>query len=75
VFFRDTTRDVAGRLGLTGWVRNRGDGRVEAEFQGSPGAVAQAVEFCRTGPHHADVAGVQVTDVDVIPGEKRFQVR
>ncbi|MGH8931229.1 MAG: hypothetical protein ACRDZO_11555 [Egibacteraceae bacterium] len=47
-----------------------------AEFQGSPGAVAAGRSWnCRTGPHYADVSGVQVTDVDVIPEERRFHVR
>ncbi|MGH3923499.1 MAG: acylphosphatase [Pseudonocardiaceae bacterium] len=75
VFFRVATRDVAERLHLTGWVRNRADGRVEAEFQGAPAAVERALEFCRRGPRQAHVSAVDVERVDPVPGEQRFEVR
>lgn len=75
VFFRDTTRDVAEQLSLTGWVRNRSDGRVEAEFQGPPSAVDRAVEFCRSGPRRAEVAELDVEAVDPVPDEQGFEVR
>jgi acylphosphatase len=75
VFFRATTEDLAARLGLTGWVRNRSDGRVEAEFQGSGSAVDEAVEFCRSGPRQADVNDVDVEHIDEVEGEQGFQVR
>lgn len=75
VFFRASTRDVAERLSLTGWVRNRADGRVEAEFQGAPGGVSRALEFCRSGPRQADVNDVDVERIDVVSGERGFEVR
>ncbi|MGH8884100.1 MAG: acylphosphatase [Egibacteraceae bacterium] len=75
VFFRVSTRDVAARLNLTGWVRNRADGRVEAEFQGTPDAVRRALEFCRSGPRHAHVNHVDVERIDPVTGEQRFEVR
>jgi acylphosphatase len=75
VFFRDTTRDVAERLNLTGWVCNRADGRVEAEFQGVPDAVNQAIEFCRSGPRQAHVNTVDVERIDPVSGEQGFTVR
>ena len=55
VFFRDTTGHVAKDLGLTGWVRNLPDGRVEAVFQGDKGACQKALDFMRVGPHAARV--------------------
>jgi len=75
VFFRVTTRDVAERLRLTGWVRNRADGRVEAELQGAPDAVRRAVEFCRSGPGQARVTHVDVERIDPVSGERGFKVR
>ena len=75
VFFRATTQDVAKQLGVTGWVRNRGDGRVEAEFQGSRSAVERAVEFCRSGPRQADVADIEVERVEPLADESGFEVR
>lgn len=46
VFFRASTKECADSLGLTGWVRNMPDGRVEALFEGDEGKVRKAIEFC-----------------------------
>ena len=64
VFFRDSARREARRLGVRGWVRNRPDGNVEAHVEGAPDAVAELVRWCRSGPRHADVDDVSVTDVE-----------
>lgn len=74
VFFRDSTRREAQRLALTGWVRNLPDGRVEAVFQGPGEAVDQAVAFCRRGPGHADVRGLDVEEIDPVDGDAGFSV-
>jgi acylphosphatase len=50
VYFRESTRRTAEELGLSGWVRNLPAGGVEAVFEGSPEAVAQAVVWARGGP-------------------------
>lgn len=60
VFFRAETADLAHQLGLTGWVRNLPDGRVEALFEGEKQAVRDAVEFCRRGPPGAYVSDLAV---------------
>jgi acylphosphatase len=62
VFFRDTTRRLAESRGVAGWVTNRGDGAVEAVFEGKPDAVAALVEFAREGPRGAQVESVEVVD-------------
>jgi len=74
VFFRDSTRREARRLGVTGWVRNRPDGRVEAWFEGEPAAVGELVRWCRDGPRHATVEDVQVAEAEP-EGHDRFVVR
>lgn len=74
VFFRATTADEARSRGLTGWVRNADDGRVEAEVQGSRSAVDQLIDECRTGPPMASVDDVDVTEIDAVDGEERFAV-
>jgi acylphosphatase len=61
VFFRASCADRARRLGVGGWVRNIGDGRVEAAFEGEPAAVAAMVEWCRHGPPAARVDAVETT--------------
>lgn len=74
VFFRATTRDEARARGLTGWVRNAPDGRVEAEVQGAPEAVAQLIDECRSGPPGAEVDDVDVEEIDVVPDERSFDL-
>ena len=74
VGFRDSTRQVAERLHLGGWVRNLGDGRVEAVFEGPAAEVARAVAWCHDGPPGAHVAGVEV-DRQAPLGETTFRVR
>ena len=60
VFFRSETARLAQRLGLTGWVRNLDDGRVEAVFEGEQEDVKKAVEFCKRGPSVAHVEDLEV---------------
>lgn len=64
VFFRDSTRQEAQRLGVTGWVRNRADGSVEGVFEGPQESVDQLVAWCEAGPSHADVDEVAVEPED-----------
>lgn len=61
VAFRQSTADEAARLGLTGFVRNLPDGRVEAEAEGERAAVERLVAWCRRGPPLARVDGVAVS--------------
>jgi acylphosphatase len=58
VFFRDSTREKAEQLGLTGWVKNLPDGRVEALFEGPSEKVREMVRWCKEGPSHAEVEDV-----------------
>ncbi len=60
VGFRESCRREAQRLGVAGHVRNRGDGSVEAVFEGTDPAVARMVEWCRRGPRSARVRDVTV---------------
>jgi acylphosphatase len=60
VFFRDSTKKRADFLGVTGWVRNLPDGRVEAVFEGPGEAVRSMIEWCHKGPPAARVERVEV---------------
>ena len=62
VFFRDATRRLAQRHGVSGWVANRADGAVEAVFEGEADAVERLVAFSREGPRGAQVDSVEVTE-------------
>lgn len=55
VFFRLSTQKKAQAAGVSGWVRNRPDGSVEAVFEGDQAAVDTVLEWCRNGPSHARV--------------------
>jgi acylphosphatase len=74
VFFRDTTRRMAASRGVTGWVHNRGDGAVEAVFEGDSSDVETLVAFCRKGPRRAEVSEVEVSEEEP-EGLSGFQVR
>ena len=60
VSFRWYTTQQARAHGVSGWVRNLDDGRVEAVFEGSSAAVEALVSWCREGPRHARVSAVDV---------------
>ena len=60
VNFRACLAQEANNLGLTGWVRNRREGWVEATLQGKPAAVAALISWARRGPIAARVAKVEV---------------
>jgi acylphosphatase len=62
VFFRDSTRRLAQRHGVSGWVANRADGAVEAVFEGDADAVERLVAFSRKGPRGAQIESVEVTE-------------
>lgn len=74
VFFRDTCRQIAVRHGVSGWVRNLPDGRVEAVFEGTQDNVRQLVDWTRQGPRHAVVSDVWVSQ-EQPEGLDSFQVR
>ena len=74
VFFRDSTRRLAQRHDVAGWVTNRPDGAVEAVFEGEADAVARLVAFSREGPRGAQVESVEVTDEEP-EGLSGFAVR
>ena len=60
VLFRDTCRRLAEENGVTGWVRNLPDGRVEAVFEGSAAGVSRLVDWARHGPRLAVVDDIAV---------------
>lgn len=59
VWFRASTREQARRFGLSGWVRNLPDGRVEAVFEGAEARLHQMLAWCHDGPPGARVVRVE----------------
>ena len=69
VGFRWFTRDAAEAAGVTGWVRNRRDGSVEALLHGDAEAVDAVIDVMRDGPRHAHVGEILVKqERDADPG-------
>jgi acylphosphatase len=74
VGYRAWLADTAVAIGLTGWVRNRRDGSVEAVFQGDAAEVARMLRACERGPPAARVERVAVGEQTDAP-LRGFEVR
>ncbi|MBE7196611.1 MAG: acylphosphatase [Parafilimonas terrae] len=74
VSYRAWTQGEARNRGLTGTVRNRDDGAVEAVFRGGPEAVAEMLTLCRSGPPGARVDHISVHDRDDAPSVTGFEI-
>jgi len=75
VGFRAHAQTVARRLELVGFVRNRRDGAVEGEAQGTEAALAEFVSWLQTGPSWSQVDEVWTEDLPVVGDETTFEVR
>lgn len=62
VFYRATAKEVAKKLGITGWIKNSKDGHVEATVSGDEQRVKAFIDWCKKGPPEAEVENVAVTD-------------
>lgn len=69
VFFRESMRQRAEQLNVTGWVRNRADATVEAVVQGDEFEVGRLIEWAQHGP---DAAKVDRVEVESAEGEGRY---
>lgn len=63
VFFRDSTRQLATRLKLSGGVRNLADGRVEVQVTGDETVVQELIKWLKIGPKFAKVSTIEVVDL------------
>jgi len=75
VCYRQSTAEVAARLGLQGWVRNLPDGRVELLAEGARGALEALLTACRRGPPAARVDAVEATWGEASGALGPFEVR
>lgn len=74
VGFRVSTYREATRLGISGWVANLPDGRVEAVYEGARDLVEQMLAWTRRGPDWAQVTSMEIHD-EPPRGESGFTVR
>ncbi len=73
VGFRYSMAEEAERLGVTGWVRNRRDGTVEAVIDGQDAVVEALLAWARRGPPSARVTDVTITEME--GSFERFEMR
>lgn len=74
VFFRVETQRAAQRYGVSGWVRNKSDGTVEAVIEGERHKVDDMLNWCRKGPPRAVVSQVDVEWGDYTGAMADFRV-
>lgn len=74
VWFRDSTRQEAERWGVTGWVRNVPDGRVEVLAEGPEEKVRNLIDWCRQGPPRARVNRVDESFEEWQGGFESFDI-
>jgi len=75
VFFRDSTRQMAQSMGLTGYVINLPDSRVEVVVEGREDLVDRLIKWCHIGPPGALVTSVDIQDEPYRGEFKIFEVR
>lgn len=74
VSFRHFIRSEAQEHGVTGWVRNTNDGKVEAVLQGRRENVEKMIRLCRKGPFLAEVKNVEVSLEEIIEKYGDFEI-
>lgn len=75
VFFRQSTRQEALRLGISGFVRNESDGSVFIEAVGESEAMQAFVQWCHRGSAHARVKTVQIRENEPHTTFDGFEIR
>jgi acylphosphatase len=74
VFFRAFTRDEAVRLGLSGWVRNRSNGSVEAIIEGEKTAVEKMLQWFYQGSPNSVVEKVLASEESPVDDSRTFEI-
>jgi acylphosphatase len=74
VSFRAATASEARRLGVVGWVRNKPDGSVELEAEGTDDKIAALLAWCHRGPSAARVDRVAVDELAPTGAEREFDI-
>lgn len=74
VGFRQFIKRQAIKVGLTGWVRNLPDNRVEAVFRGSKERIEKIISICKKGPFLSEVKNVEVIWEDINQNFEGFEI-
>ena len=74
VFFRQHTKQTAGKLSIKGFVQNRSDGSVYIEAEGEEESMEQFIQLCKQGTASSKVENISVSEITLI-GFKNFIIR
>ncbi len=75
VGYRYSTYRKALQLGITGWVKNRRDGSVEAVFEGHKDKLEEMLSWCWLGPSGAHVSDIKIEWEEGEPNYDTFEIR
>ena len=75
IFFRAFIKDRANELGLTGYVRNTEDKKIEAIVEGHELKINKLIEHCKEGPIGSKIEKVTTTTLPYIGEFKEFKVK
>ena len=75
VFYRANTKQKAEFLGLTGWVRNTKDRKVEAVFEGEEETINDMIKWCYKGSSLSKVEEVKIIEEKEVKNFDSFEVR
>ncbi|MEC9435755.1 MAG: acylphosphatase [Thermoproteota archaeon] len=75
VFFRQSTRVIAIKNNVNGWVRNLDDGKVEIVAQGETNNVDNLADWCKTGPANSRVDEFELKEESITEEFENFEVK
>ena len=75
VFFRQSTKVMAIKNNVKGWVRNLDDGRVEIIGEGEIQDIENLIQWCKTGPANSRVDEFELSEENVTDEFENFEVR
>ena len=75
VFFRQSTKVMAIKNNVKGWVRNIDDGRVEIVAQGETQDIDNLAHWCKTGPANSRVDEFELSEENISDEFENFEVR
>ncbi|KPJ55449.1 acylphosphatase [Parcubacteria bacterium DG_74_2] len=75
VFFRQSAKKKAKKIGVFGWIKNLADGRVEAVIEGETKKVEEMIEWLKKGPIIANVEALEIKQEKYQGEFKNFDLR
>lgn len=74
IYFRGSAKELADKLGISGYAKNEPDGSISMEVEGEKGAIQEFLAWCKKGPQYAEVRKVE-TKEGSLQDFKKFSVK